>query len=113
MTEVYLWDYEEEDMSRHLPALRSMPSLRILELPVSCAESAADAEALYGLTMLTTLRFCEMRERDGDDGELVEDVGEWVLDLTRLTTLTCLFPLLSHVDGRATAGCEQQLHLDR
>jgi hypothetical protein len=36
---------------------------------------------------LTTLRFyCEVDE----DGEPVEEVGEWVLDLSRLTTLTAL-----------------------
>ena len=40
-----------------LPELRSMPSLRSLVLPASCAERAVDAEAVYGLTTLTTLGF--------------------------------------------------------
>jgi hypothetical protein len=69
-----------------LPELRSMPSLRKLWLPASCAERAVDAEALCGLTTVTTLRFYP--EYD-EDGEYVE-VGEWVLDLSRLPTLTTL-----------------------
>ena len=69
-----------------LPELRSMPSLRSLVLPASCAERAVDAEALCGLTTVTTLRFYP--EYD-EDGEYVE-VGEWVLDLSRLPTLTTL-----------------------
>jgi hypothetical protein len=68
-----------------LPELRSMPSLRSLVLPASCAERAVDAEALCGLTTVTTLRFCP--EYDDED---VEVVGEWVLDLSRLPTLTTL-----------------------
>jgi hypothetical protein len=54
-----------------------MPSLRRLELLLSCAERAVDAEAMYGLTTLTTLR-------------VIEDITEWVLDFSRLTTLTSL-----------------------
>jgi hypothetical protein len=64
-----------------------MPSLRNLTLPSSCAESAVDAEAVYGLTTLTTLSF---RAEEDADGMYVEEAGEWVLDLSRLTTLTTL-----------------------
>jgi hypothetical protein len=77
-----------ESASAVLAELRSMPSLRTLWLPASCAERAVDAEAVCGLTTLTTLDF------DGEVDELniyVEQAGEWVLDLSRLTTLTCLF----------------------
>jgi hypothetical protein len=70
---------EEEDVSGVLAELGSMPSLRSLELPSSCAQRAVDAEAVCGLTTLTTLCF----DRNGV-------VGEWVLDLSRLTTLTTL-----------------------
>jgi hypothetical protein len=38
------------------------------------------------ITTLTTLRFEEMREDDEDD-QFVVGQGEWVLDLSRLTTL--------------------------
>jgi hypothetical protein len=69
-----------------LAELRSMPSLRSLTLPASCAERAVDAEAVYGLTTLTTLRFCS---EEDEDHEHVW-VGEWVLDLSRLTTLNSL-----------------------
>jgi hypothetical protein len=78
----------EEDISSILVELRSMPCLRTLELPASCTERAADAEAVYGLTTVTTLKFQD------DDGDVViripEGAGEWVLDLSRLTTLTSL-----------------------
>jgi F-box/leucine-rich repeat protein 14 len=76
-----------------LPELRSMPSLRSLVLPASCAERVVDAEALCGLTTVTTLSFCT--EEDEDD-EMVE-AGEWVLDLSRLPTLTTLD--LKYCDG--------------
>jgi hypothetical protein len=69
-----------------LAELRSMPSLRSLTLPASCAERAVDAEAVYGLTTLTTLRFSAEYDEDGD----IVEVGEWVLDLSRLMTLTTL-----------------------
>jgi hypothetical protein len=42
---------------------------------------------VYGLTTLTTLRFLDLRALD-EAGEPVEEVGEWVLDLSRLPTLT-------------------------
>jgi hypothetical protein len=58
--------------------LESMPCLRSLSLPSSCAERAVDAEAVYAITTLTTLRFNGW------------GVNEWVLDLSRLTTLTTL-----------------------
>jgi hypothetical protein len=66
-----------------LAELRSMPSLCSLTLPASCAERAVDAEAVYGLT---TLRFSAEYDEDGD----IVEVGEWVLDLSRLMTLTTL-----------------------
>jgi hypothetical protein len=47
-----------ESASAVLAELRSVPSLRTLYLPASCAERAVDAEAVYGLTTLTTLGFC-------------------------------------------------------
>jgi hypothetical protein len=86
VTEVDLTRCEEEDVSSVLAELESMPSLRSLTLPASCAERAVDAEAVCGLTTLTTLRFDEMRLKYDEDGELVE-VGEWVLDLSRLPSL--------------------------
>jgi hypothetical protein len=88
--EVDLTGCEDEDVSGVLAELGSMPSLRSLLLPASCAERAVDAEAVCGLTTLTTLRFYEMRELFGEDGEPVEEVGEWVLNLSRLTTLNSL-----------------------
>ena len=79
---------EEEDTSYVLAELASMPSLRSLSLPAICAKRAVDAEAVC---VLTTLRF-ELggnAEVDEDTGELV---GEWVLDLSRLPTLSCTRP---------------------
>jgi hypothetical protein len=64
----------------------------------SCAERAVDAEAVYSLTTLTTLRFVGEL---GEDGTLVEAVCEMVLDLSRLTTLTCL-----HLVGCSTVTSE-------
>jgi hypothetical protein len=75
-----------ESASAVLAELRSMPSLRTLTLPASCAERAVDAEAVYGLTTLTKLRFYGKNE----DGMFVEQAGEWVLDFSRLPTLTTL-----------------------
>jgi hypothetical protein len=46
-----------------------------------------DAEAVHGLTTLTKLKFYG---ETGEDGLPVEQAGEWVLDLSRLTTLTTL-----------------------
>jgi len=80
---------EVADISSNLTELRSMPSLHTLTLPASCTEREVDAGALYGLSTLTELRFCEMREYD-DEGELVEEAGEWALDLSRLTSLSSL-----------------------
>jgi hypothetical protein len=78
------------DVSGVLAELEGMPSLRSLVLPASCAKSAVDAEALCGLTTLTTLRFEAPEEEYDEDDELVEEVGEWVLDFRRLPTLTSL-----------------------
>jgi len=50
-------------------------------------QSAVDAEAVYGLTTLTTLSF---RAKIYEAGTFVKQAGEWVLDLSRLTTLTTL-----------------------
>jgi hypothetical protein len=79
VTELDLTRCEEDDVSVVLVELGSMPSLRSLSLPSSCAERAVDAEAVCGLTALTTLCF---------HGYGIQEVGEWVLDLSRLTTLT-------------------------
>ena len=86
---------DEDDIAGFLTQLRSLPSLRTLELPASSAEREVDAEAAYGLTSLTTLTFEEVRERDDD--EIVEEAGEWVLDLSRMTSLTSL--TLDHLPG--------------
>ena len=83
-----------------LAELGSVPSL--CSLPSSCAERAVDAEAVCGLTTLTTLRIYEVVD---EDGEPVEEVGEWVLDLSRLTTLTALN--VEACDGQGSAGAEQ------
>ena len=64
-----------------------MPTLRSLELPAICAERKADAEALYGLTTLVTLKFCKPSSMM--DGSMM-DLYDWVLDLSRMTTLTSL-----------------------
>jgi hypothetical protein len=63
-----------------------------------------DAEAVCGLTTLTTLSF---RAELGQDGEPVEEAGEWVLDLSRLTTLTRRSHWLLRRDGQGSAGAEQ------
>jgi hypothetical protein len=88
VTTVDLRGCDARDVSSNLVELRSLPSLRTLELPASCTERAEDAEAVYGLTTLSTLGFWETRYID-DEGD-VEAAGEWVLDLSRLTTLTSL-----------------------
>jgi hypothetical protein len=77
---------EKEDVSGVLAELASMPSLRSLVLPASCVERVVDAEAVYSLTTLTTLRFVKVFDVDGFPME----VGEWVLDFSRLPTLTSL-----------------------
>jgi len=69
----------ERVVSGNLAALRSLPSLCTLHLPASCAESAEDAEAVYGMTTLTQLTF-----------RATTNPNEWMLDLSRLTTLTIL-----------------------
>jgi len=76
----------DEAISEQLAELGSMPSLRtLLNPPAMCAERAVDAEALYGLTELTTLSFYERRQPEEDeDSGLVDVAGEWVLDLSRL-----------------------------
>ena len=108
VVEVDLTGCEEDAGSGVLAELGSMPSLRSLMLPASYAESAVDAEAVCGLTTLTTLRFDEMRLKYDEDGELVE-VGEWVLDLSRLPTLTSpQARWLLRRDGQGGAGAEQR-----
>jgi hypothetical protein len=79
LTELYLRDCGNT-VSGVMVELQSMPCLRSLSLPSSCAGRAVDAEAVCAITTLTTLRF---------DGYGI--VGnEWMLDLSRLTTLTTL-----------------------
>jgi hypothetical protein len=102
VTEVNLLDCWES-ASAVLAELRSMPSLRTLTLPASCAERAVDAEAVCGLTTLTTLRF---RAKISEAGMYVEVAGEWVLDLSRLTTLTCLL-----LDGCSAVTDKEVLEL--
>ena len=76
----------EDGVCGPLAELASMPSLRSLKLPASCAERAVDAEAVCAITTLTTLRFEAPEEEYDEDDERVE-AGEWVLDLSRLPTL--------------------------
>jgi hypothetical protein len=86
LTEVDLTRCVEEDASGVLAGLESMPSLRSLSLPSSCAARAVDAEAVCAITTLTTLRFNRW-------GAVVNEwvlEKKWVLDLSRLTTLTTL-----------------------
>jgi Leucine-rich repeat (LRR) protein len=78
LTELNLWRCGDT-VSGVLLELQSMPCLRSLELPSSCAERAVDAEAVCAITTLTTLRFRGL------------SVNEWVLDMSRLTTLTTLW----------------------
>ena len=77
---------EKEDVSGVLAELASMPSLRSMVLPASCAVRAVDAAAMCAITTLTTLRFVKVFDVDGFPME----VGEWVLDFSRLPTLTSL-----------------------
>ena len=104
LTEVDLTGWVEADVSGVLVELESMPSLRSLTLPSSCAERAAVAEAVCGLTKLTTLRFEAPDQEYDEDDELV--VGEWVLDLSRLPTLRSQPRVLCR-DGQGSAGAEQ------
>jgi hypothetical protein len=96
VTEVDLTECEN-GVCGPLAELRRMPSLRSLVLPLSCAERAVDAEAVYGLTKLTTLHLCH--------DERVET--EWVLDLSR-KTLTFLdlenTVTREYRDGQGSAG---------
>jgi hypothetical protein len=90
-----------------------MPSLRSLSLPSSCAESVVDSEAaaVRAITTLTTLRLYDLRPTHqylyDDDGRAVEEeTGEWVLDLSGLTTLTAL-----HLERCAGVADEEVLTL--
>jgi hypothetical protein len=77
----------EEVFSGVLAEAGSMPSLRNLSLPSSYVERAVDAEAVCGLTLTAPHVYSEVDE----DGEPVEEAGDWVLGLSRLTkTLTAL-----------------------
>jgi hypothetical protein len=68
--------------SGHLEELRSMPSLRSLQLPSCYAERAVDATALCTLTGLTSLAMGE---------EVEEEEGEGVLELGGFTMRSPLF----------------------
>ena len=48
VTKVNMVCCEKEDIGSNLVELRSMPTLRSLELPAICAEREVDAVALYG-----------------------------------------------------------------
>jgi hypothetical protein len=102
VTEVDLAYCANVDVSGVLAELESM-SLRSLKLPASCAGRAVDAEAVCGLTTLTTLRFEDVLEYD-EDGEPVEEVGEWVLDMSRLPTLNVPQPERMHRRQERGAG---------
>jgi hypothetical protein len=67
--------------------LKSMPCLRSLQLPATCAARAVDAEAVCGLTTLTMLGLYDLLSPGNGHGE---GPGKWILDLSRLTTLTTL-----------------------
>jgi hypothetical protein len=79
LTELYLRGCGDT-VSGVMVELQSMPCLRSLTLPSSCAGRAVDAEAVCAITTLTTLFF----------NGWSQPVGEWVLDMSRLTTLTTL-----------------------
>ena len=80
LTELDLWRCGDS-VSGVMVELQSMPCLRSLSLPASCAGRAVDAEAVCAITTLTTLCFA---------GLGVNEEVEWVLDLSRLTTLTTI-----------------------
>jgi hypothetical protein len=110
VTEVDLTGCAEEEGSGVLAELGSMPCLRSLVLPASCAERAVDAEAVCGLTTLTKLRFRETRamEYDEDDEPVDEVVGEWVLDFEQADDAELSQPqAVCRRDGQASAGAEQ------
>jgi hypothetical protein len=65
-----------ESASAVLAELRSMPSLRNLLLPATCAERAVDVEVVCGLTTLSFVAKVD------EDGMYVKQAGEWVLDLS-------------------------------
>jgi hypothetical protein len=103
VTELHMEEDYDGDFSSPLVELVSLPSLRSLSLPSSYAASAVAAEAIYGVTTLTTLYLVGMG--DDDEGTPPDEEGnynahlfekremyldEWVLDLSRLTTLTTL-----------------------
>jgi Leucine-rich repeat (LRR) protein len=71
-----------DTVSGVMVGLESMPCLRSLTLPSSCAGRAVDAEAVCAITTLTTLHIW---------GWGVNEVGEWMLDMSMLTTLTTLW----------------------
>jgi hypothetical protein len=72
--------HDADGFSGHLDELRSMPSLRSLQLPSRYAERAVDATALCTFTGLTSLVLEGVKE----------EVGEWVLELGGFTMLTSL-----------------------
>jgi len=106
VSEVDLSMCDEDLVGGVLVELSAMPSLRTLEIPASSTTSAVDAEALYGLTTLTTLSV-NAEEMYDDEGEtiLADAAGEWVLDLSKLaTTLTSLDLKHTHLTAEAAQG---------
>jgi hypothetical protein len=95
--EVDLTRCEDDSSSGVLVELRSMPSLRTLKLPAICAESTVDAEAVCGLTTLTTLQLRDTAEYD-NAGNRMQDEPRWMLDLSRLTSTLTTLDL--HIGGR-------------
>ena len=119
VSEVDLSMCDEDLVGGVLVEMRAMPSLRTLEIPASSTTSAVDAEALYGLTTLTTLSV-NAEEMYDDEGDtiLADAAGEWVLDLSKLaTTLTSLDLKHTHLTAEAAQGLSSltklsTLHLD-
>ena len=67
-----------------------MPSLRSLELPASelCGARWTLRRCMVSPRSPRCVHFSDLRELDEYTMEPVEEVGEWVLDLSRLPTLT-------------------------
>ena len=81
--------HSSDAFSGHLEELRSMPSLKSLQLPSRYAERAVDATALCSLTGLISLRL-DGKKETMLEGVEEEEVGEWVLELGGFTMLKYL-----------------------
>jgi Leucine-rich repeat (LRR) protein len=81
--------HSSDAFSGHLEELRSMPSLKSLQLSSRYAERAVDATALCSLTGLISLRL-DGKKETVLEGVGEEEVGEWVLELGGFTMLKYL-----------------------